>query len=79
MDWGNLTKDKMWDILREYEIASEETITVVVNINGYTEDTMLDILYATTGFRNFEQLADDLDIEEDDDYEDEYDESEDYE
>lgn len=65
MDWGNLTKDEMWDILREYEIASEETITVVVNINGYTEDTMLDILYATTGFRNFEQLAEDLGIEED--------------
>ena len=79
MDWSNLTKDEMWDILREYEIASEETITVVVNINGYTEDTMLDILYATTGFRNFEQLADDLDIKEDDDYGDDYDESEDYE
>lgn len=61
--WENLTKDEMWDILREYEIASEETITVVVNINGYTEDTMLDILYATTGFRNFEQLAEDLDID----------------
>ena len=77
--WNNLTKDEMWDILRDYGIASEETITVVVNINGYTEDTMLDILYATTGFRNFEQLADDLGIEEDEDYEDEYDESEDYE
>ena len=78
--WDNLTKDEMWDILRDYEIVSEETITVVVNINGYTEDTMLDILYATTGFRNFEQLADDLGIEEDEeDYEDEYDESEDYE
>ena len=76
--WDNLTKDEMWDILRDYEIASEETLTVVVNINGYTEDTMLDILYATTGFRNFEQLADDLGIEEDEDYEDEYDESEDY-
>ena len=78
--WDNLTKDEMWDILRDYEIVSEETITVVVNINGYTEDTMLDILYATTGFRNFEQLADDLGIEEDEeDYEDGYDESEDYE
>lgn len=77
--WENLTKDEMWDILREYEIASEETITVVININGYTEETMLDILYATTGFRNFEQLADDLGIEEDEDYEDEYDESGDYE
>lgn len=78
--WDNLTKDEMLDILRDYEIVSEETITVVVNINGYTEDTMLDILYATTGFRNFEQLADDLGIEEDEeDYEDEYDGSEDYE
>ena len=60
----------MWDILREYEIASEETITVVVNINGYTEDTMLDILYATTGFRNFEQLADEIGFTDDEDGED---------
>ena len=72
--WENLTKDEMWDILREYAEVKDESIQLVATINGYTEDTMLDILYATTGFRNFEQLADDLGIEED-----EYNESEDYE
>ena len=72
--WENLTKDEMWDILREYADVKDESIQLVATINGYTEDTMLDILYAATGFRNFEQLADDLGIEED-----EYNESEDYE
>jgi len=78
--WENLKKDEMWDILRDHEFASEETLQVVTSINGYSEETMRDILYATTGFRNFSQLADAFGIEEDEeDYEDEYDESEDYE
>ena len=76
MDWTNLTLDEMWDIFIDYGLCSEETLQVVTNINGYSEDTMLAILYAVTGLRNFEQLADDLglDIEEAEeyDYEEEY-------
>ena len=46
----------MWDYLTESGIATEEELQLVTCINGYNEETMLDILYARTGYRNFEQL-----------------------
>ena len=74
MDYSNLSTDEMYDMLQNY-CCSEETLQVVTSINGYSADTMFAILYATTGLRNFEQLADEyglLDDEEDEeDYEDE--------
>lgn len=74
MDYANLNTEEMWDLLENY-CCSEETIRVVTSINGYSEETMLDILYATTGLRSFEQLADEYGLIEeeydDDDYEDE--------
>lgn len=48
--------DSMYQALNNYNIASEEAIDLVVNINGYSEDTMYDILYAATGLRSFEDL-----------------------
>lgn len=45
----------MWDKLLELGV-SEEVLQVVTDINGYSEETMLDILYAVTGYRNFDQL-----------------------
>lgn len=45
----------MWDTLIEMGV-SEETIQVVTDINGYNEESMEDILYATTGYRSFDQL-----------------------
>lgn len=47
----------MWDKLEELGV-SEETIQVVTSINGYSEETMEDILYTVTGYRSFEQLED---------------------
>lgn len=44
-----------WDKLIEMGI-SEETLQVVTSINGYSMDTMEDILYATAGLRGFDQL-----------------------
>jgi len=74
MDYANLNTEEMWDLLENY-CCSEETIRVVTSINGYSEETMLNILYATTGLRSFEQLADEYGLIEeeydDDDYEDE--------
>ena len=67
--------DAMWDALLEIG-AEEQTLRVVTDINGYNEDTMYDILYALTGYRNFEQIEDaegyyfDF-LHEDDDWEDE--------
>ena len=44
----------MWNILLEY--VSEETLDVVTEINGYSEETLCDVLYAVTGYRDFDQL-----------------------
>lgn len=50
--------NEMWDYLTENGIATEEELQLVTDINGYNEETMLDVLYARTGYRNFEQLDD---------------------
>lgn len=53
-----MTKDDMWDYLIYNGHASEETLQVVTNINGYSESTLEDVLYATTGYQSFKQLED---------------------
>lgn len=50
-----MTLDEKWDMLREYGI-SEQTLKVVTSINGYSEETLKDILYVATGYREFEDL-----------------------
>jgi hypothetical protein len=60
--------DEAYDILVEYEIATEDEINLVCNIIGYNIETMEDILYVRTGYRSFDQL---LGEDEDDDYFDE--------
>jgi hypothetical protein len=49
--------NKMWDKLQELGV-SEQTLQIVTSINGYTTDTLEDVLYAHTGYRNFDQLDD---------------------
>lgn len=51
----DMSKDEMWDALMEMGV-SEQTIDVVTSINGYSEETMCDILYVITGYRDFDQL-----------------------
>lgn len=48
--------DKMYTLLLNYRVATLEEIQLVCSINGYNEQTMLDILYSRTGLRNFDQL-----------------------
>ncbi|MCM1363023.1 MAG: hypothetical protein NC235_14170 [Clostridiales bacterium] len=52
----DMSADEMWDYLLEEIGVSEETLQVVTDINGYSEQTMCDILYAVTGYHSFEQL-----------------------
>jgi len=47
--------DDMWDMLENLGV-SHQTLDIVTDINGYTEQTLEDILYAHTGYRSFEQL-----------------------
>lgn len=74
-------REKMWDCLYEVVGVSEETIRIVIDINGYNEDTLRDILYAKTGYRDFDQIEEDfygeVDDEEDEEEEDEDEEDED--
>jgi len=53
-----MNKEQMWDYLNENNIATEDEMRLVTCINGYSEETMLSILYARTGYRAFEQLED---------------------
>lgn len=46
--------DEYYDILTAY--TSEEALQLVININGYNMETLLNILFAITGYRNFDQL-----------------------
>ena len=51
----NLSINEMWDTLLDLGV-SEQTLQVVTNINGYNEQSMKDILYVVTGYRDFDQL-----------------------
>ena len=51
-----MNKEQMWDYLKDVVLVSEQTLQVVTDINGYSEETMCDILYAVTGYRDFEQF-----------------------
>lgn len=51
------TMSEAWDTLLSLGV-SEQTLQIVTSINGYTMDTLEDILYAHTGYRTFEQLED---------------------
>lgn len=45
----------MWSELRKNGVL-EQTLVIVCAINGHTEQTLLDVLYAHTGYRSFEQM-----------------------
>ena len=55
-----MTNDEFFDFLVEYEIATEDEIRLVTDINGYNEETLNDILYARTGNRNVEQFLNEI-------------------
>lgn len=61
---GDLTMNKninkIWDLLIEYGIATQEELQLVTCINGYNIDTMNDIIYARTAHRDIEQLMEEV-------------------
>ena len=50
-----MNKNEMWDYLIDLGV-NEQTLQIITSINGFSEETMLDVLYAATGYRNFDQL-----------------------
>ena len=51
-----MSVDELWDRLISEEIATEEELQLVTDIVGYTREAMYDVLFARTGYRNFEQM-----------------------
>lgn len=48
--------NEMWDRLLKLGV-SEQTLQIVTSINGFSAETLQDILYAHTGYRDFDQLG----------------------
>ena len=47
----------IWDIIvYEYGIATEEELSLVTAIDGYNEDTLNNVIWVRTGYRDIEQL-----------------------
>jgi hypothetical protein len=44
------------DRIVELGIATEEEVNLVITINGWNEESLNDILYARTGYRNISQI-----------------------
>ena len=51
-------KDLTWDFILENQIASEDALHLVTNINGYNMETLNDVLYSNTGYHDIKQLWD---------------------
>ena len=52
----NKELNKLWDLLVNYELASEESLKLVTCLNGYSLETMENVLYALTGYRSYDQF-----------------------
>lgn len=48
--------EQMWDYILENGIATNEELRLVIQINGYNETSLNDIIYARTGYEDIDQL-----------------------
>ena len=55
-----ISVDDMTEFLINYNIATEEEIELVANINGDTIETLNDILYARTGYHDYAQYKESI-------------------
>ena len=51
---------EVWDLLIEYGVATQEELELVTCINGYNIDALNDVIYARTGYRNIDQLTEEI-------------------
>jgi len=56
------TKEKIWNMLVDLDVATNNEITLVTDINGYTTKTLLDIISARTGLQSLRQFVDEFGI-----------------
>jgi hypothetical protein len=51
-----MSLEQIFDYLVEYEICTDDELSLVTNINGWNEETANSIIWARTGYRDIEQL-----------------------
>ena len=72
--------EQYYSYLIDYELVSKETLDIITSINGYNEETLDDVLYCVSGYRDIEQYLEYEDRENynlyynDDESEDDFDE-----
>lgn len=57
-----MNTEQVWNYLEDHEIATNEELVLITNINGYSVETLESVIYARTGYNSIDQL-----IEEDND------------
>lgn len=45
----------LWDLIIEFNIATYGELELITNINGYSIETLNDVIYAKSGYRNIKQ------------------------
>ena len=48
--------EKLWDLIVNYKLATVQSLQLVTRLNGYTLETLEDVLYALTGYHSYEQF-----------------------
>lgn len=61
--------EEYYNYLIDYELVSGETLDIITSINGYNEETLDDVLYCVSGYRDIEQY---LEYEDEDTYNEYY-------
>lgn len=49
-------KNEIWQYIIDNNIATEEELQLVTDINGYNVETLNSVIYSKTGYRSTEQL-----------------------
>lgn len=55
--------EQYYSYLIDYELVSQETLDIITSINGYNEETLDDVLYCVSGYRDIEQYLEYEDID----------------
>jgi hypothetical protein len=45
----------LWEEIIYWNIATQEELELITSINGFNIETLNDVIYARTGYRNLEQ------------------------
>lgn len=59
---NELTVNEIWNALVLGEYFTDEELTLLTKINGYSIDTLNDAIYVRYGYRNYQQLYSDDEI-----------------